>query len=108
MVRSATPVARVRYFPLVQLVDVLEVTEGSAPKSPAASAYILSGDGSCTGRTRLSLHIKHVSLACDERDMNTRMCHQYTVTRPSYFTTSLGAAEEETEFLRTEALGKGI
>ena len=108
MVRSARSVARVRSFPLVQLVDVLELTEGSAPKSPAASEYILRGDGSCTGRTRLSLHIKHVSLACDERDMNTRMCHQYTVTRPSYFTTSLGAAEEETEFLRTEALGIGI
>ena len=26
------------------------------------------------------------------------------MTRPSYFTTSLGAAEEETVFLRTEAL----
>ena len=40
--------------------------------------------------------------------MNTRVCHQYTVTRPFYFTTSLGAAEEETVFLRTEALGIGI
>ena len=30
------------------------------------------------------------------------------MTRPSYFTTSLGAAEEETVFLRTEALGIGI
>ena len=39
-----------------------EVTEGSAPKSPAASEYILRGDGSCTGRTRLSLHTKNVSL----------------------------------------------
>ena len=36
--------------------------------------------------------------------MNTRVCHQYTVTRPFYFTTSLGAAGEETVFLRTEAL----
>ena len=49
-----------------------------------------------------------LAFACVERDMNTRMCHQYTVTRPSYFTTSLGAADEETEFLRTEALGIGI
>ena len=37
--------------------------------------------------------------------MNTRMRHRYTVTRPSYFATSLGAAGEETVFLRTEALG---
>ena len=36
--------------------------------------------------------------------MNTRMRHRYTVTRPSYFATSLGAAGEETVFLRTEAL----
>ena len=51
----------------------------------------------------------NVSVACEEHNMNTRQCHRHTsFLHHNKLITDLDAAEEETVFLRTEALGIGI